>query len=86
MRLHGIQLGRAHDLLLDAVDWRAVGFEVQCGDDAERFLPFSTAHVIGESLKPRGVRVTRLARGVPIGSELEYVDLGTIAHALADRR
>ena len=30
--------------------------------------------------------VTRLARGVPIGSDLEYVDLGTIAHALVDRR
>jgi recombination protein RecR len=46
----------------------------------------ATAHVIGEALKSRGVRVTRLARGVPIGSELEYVDLGTIAHALVDRR
>ena len=34
----------------------------------------------------RGIRVTRLARGVPIGSELEYVDLGTIAHAFVDRR
>ena len=33
-----------------------------------------------------GLRVTRLARGVPVGSELEYVDLGTIAHALVDRR
>jgi recombination protein RecR len=42
--------------------------------------------VLGEALKRRGVQVTRLARGVPIGSELEYVDLGTIAHALADRR
>ena len=46
----------------------------------------ATAHVIAEALKPRGVKVTRLARGVPIGSELEYVDLGTIAHALVDRR
>jgi recombination protein RecR len=46
----------------------------------------ATAYVISESLKTRGVRVTRLARGVPIGSELEYVDLGTIAYALADRR
>ncbi|MDP4299477.1 recombination mediator RecR [Leptothrix discophora] len=45
-----------------------------------------TAHVIAEALKPRGVRVTRLARGVPVGSELEYVDLGTIAHALSERR
>jgi recombination protein RecR len=46
----------------------------------------ATAHVISEALKARGVTVTRLARGVPAGSELEYVDLGTIAHALVDRR
>jgi recombination protein RecR len=46
----------------------------------------ATAHVLGEALKARGLRVTRLARGVPIGSELEYVDLGTLAHALVDRR
>jgi len=46
----------------------------------------ATAHVVGETLRARGLRVTRLARGVPIGSELEYVDLGTIAHALLDRR
>lgn len=46
----------------------------------------ATAHVIGDALKQRGLAVTRLARGVPAGSELEYVDLGTIAHALVDRR
>ena len=46
----------------------------------------ATAHVIGQALKSRGLVVTRLARGVPAGSELEYVDLGTIAHALVDRR
>lgn len=46
----------------------------------------ATAHAISELLKARGLRVTRLARGVPVGSELEYVDLGTIAHALHDRR
>ena len=46
----------------------------------------ATAHVINEGLKARGLRLTRLARGVPVGSELEYVDLGTIAHALVDRR
>jgi recombination protein RecR len=46
----------------------------------------ATAHVISEAMKSRGLKVTRLARGVPIGSELEYVDLGTIAHALSDRR
>lgn len=46
----------------------------------------TTAHVIAQALKGRDVQVTRLARGVPVGSELEYVDLGTIAHALVDRR
>ncbi len=46
----------------------------------------ATAHVISEGLKTRGLQLTRLARGVPVGSELEYVDLGTIAHALVDRR
>jgi recombination protein RecR len=46
----------------------------------------ATAHVIAEALKTKGLNVTRLARGVPPGSELEYVDLGTIAHALLDRR
>ena len=46
----------------------------------------ATAHVIAQALKRRGAQVTRLARGVPVGSELEYVDLGTIAHALVDRR
>lgn len=45
-----------------------------------------TAHVLSEQLKAQGIKVTRLARGVPVGSELEYVDLGTIAHALMDRR
>jgi recombination protein RecR len=46
----------------------------------------ATAHVLTQALQACGLRVTRLARGVPIGSELEYVDLGTIAHALFDRR
>ena len=46
----------------------------------------ATAHAAGEALRARGLKVTRLARGVPVGSELEYVDLSTIAHALGDRR
>ncbi|MCU0773068.1 MAG: recombination mediator RecR [Ideonella sp.] len=45
----------------------------------------ATAHALGEALRAQGLKVTRLARGVPVGSELEYVDLSTIAHALADR-
>lgn len=46
----------------------------------------ATAHAITEALRTRSVPCTRLARGVPVGSELEHVDLGTIAHALVDRR
>ena len=46
----------------------------------------ATAHYLGEMLRARGLRVSRLARGVPVGSELEYVDASTIAHALRDRR
>ncbi len=46
----------------------------------------ATAHALAEALRARGLKVTRLARGVPAGSELDYVDLSTIAHALVDRR
>ena len=46
----------------------------------------ATAHALGQALRARGGHVTRLARGVPVGSELEYVDLSTIAHAMSDRR
>lgn len=46
----------------------------------------ATAHLLGQALRARGSNVTRLARGVPVGSELEFVDLSTIAHAMSDRR
>ncbi len=46
----------------------------------------ATAHYISETLKARGLQVSRLARGVPVGGELEYVDAGTIARAMLDRR
>ena len=46
----------------------------------------ATAHYISETLKARGLKVSRLARGVPVGGELEYVDAGTIARAMLDRR
>lgn len=46
----------------------------------------ATAYALGQTLKAKGLKVTRLARGVPAGSELEYVDLGTLAHALSERR
>jgi recombination protein RecR len=46
----------------------------------------ATAHYLGEMLRARGLTVSRLARGVPVGSELEFVDGSTIAQALRDRR
>ena len=46
----------------------------------------ATAYALAQALRVRGKTVTRLARGVPVGSELEYVDLSTIAHAMSDRR
>lgn len=46
----------------------------------------TTAHYLGEALRQRGLRVTRIARGVPAGSEIEYVDAGTVAWALMERK
>lgn len=46
----------------------------------------TTAHYLGESLRNRGLNVSRLARGVPAGSELEYVDAGTVAWAMMERK
>lgn len=46
----------------------------------------TTAHYLSEVLQARGLKVSRLARGIPAGSELEYVDAGTVAWALMERR
>ena len=46
----------------------------------------ATAHYIAEMLRSRGVKASRIARGVPLGGELEYVDAGTLSQALLDRR
>lgn len=45
-----------------------------------------TAHYLTEMLKSRDIRVSRIARGVPVGGELEYVDPGTLAQAFRERR
>jgi len=45
----------------------------------------ATAHYLSELARERGVRVTRLAHGIPLGGELEYVDSGTLAHAFRGR-
>jgi recombination protein RecR len=46
----------------------------------------STAHYLTEQLQGRGVTVSRLAQGVPIGGELDYLDEGTLAAAIKSRR
>jgi recombination protein RecR len=46
----------------------------------------ATAHYAGELLRAKGLRVTRIARGLPVGGELEHVDSGTLAQAVMERR
>ena len=46
----------------------------------------ATAHYIAEMLRARGIKASRIARGVPLGGELEFVDVGTISQAMLDRR
>jgi recombination protein RecR len=46
----------------------------------------ATAHYVGELLAARGMRVSRIARGLPVGGELEHVDSGTLAQAMIERR
>jgi recombination protein RecR len=46
----------------------------------------ATAHYLGEALRARGLAVSRIARGLPVGGELEHVDSGTLAQAVLERR
>ncbi len=46
----------------------------------------ATAYYLTDMLQPEGIRVSRIAHGVPLGGELEYVDGSTLAHALTGRR
>ncbi len=46
----------------------------------------ATAHYTGELLRAKGVKATRIARGLPVGGELEHVDSGTLAQAVLERR
>ena len=83
---------------LDGVGPRDIGLDrllTRAGDGVVREVILATnftnegeatAHYIAEMLRARGVKATRIARGVPLGGELEYVDLGTLSQALLDRR
>jgi len=79
----GVEALQARGLLARAADGTVEEVILATSFTAEGEV---TAHALSEALRARGLRVTRLARGVPAGSELEYVDLGTIAYALVDRR
>ncbi|MDP1658033.1 MAG: recombination mediator RecR [Methylotenera sp.] len=46
----------------------------------------ATAHYISELLRVRGIKTSRIARGMPMGGEIEYVDSGTLAQAMLERR
>jgi recombination protein RecR len=46
----------------------------------------ATAHYVTELLKARGIRLSRIARGLPMGGEIEYVDSGTLAQAMIERK
>lgn len=76
------------DIGLDRLQARAAEGEVQELILATNFTNEgeATAHYIAEMLRSRGIKVSRIARGVPLGGELEYVDAGTISQALLDRR
>ena len=76
------------ELGLDRLERRLDGGEV-----AEVILATSatvegeaTAHYLAEMARERGIRATRIAQGVPMGGELEFVDGGTLARAIAARR
>lgn len=76
------------DLGLDRLERRLDGGEI-----AEVILATSstvegeaTAHYLAEMVRERGIRVTRIAQGVPMGGELEFVDGGTLARAIKTRR
>src|SRR5512133_1744170 len=50
VQLHGIQLGRPVDLLIDVQSWQVLGFVVRCGDESRRFLPFAACQTTSEEI------------------------------------
>ena len=89
---------KGHLSPLDGLGPEAIGIpellqRIEAGQFAEIILATNptvegeaTAHYIAQSLQGKGMALTRIAHGVPLGGELELVDGGTLAHALAGRR
>lgn len=94
--LYYVLMGRVSPL--DGIGPRELNLDrllSRCGDGVVREVIIATnytnegeatAHYLSEMLRNRGVGVSRIARGVPVGGELEYVDTGTLAQALRERR
>ena len=79
--------------LLAARDLRELVDRVKAGGVREVILATNpnhpgeaTAHFLAELLEPLGVQVTRIARGIPVGGDLEYSDQATLARALEGRK
>ncbi|MNR50742.1 Recombination protein RecR [compost metagenome] len=89
---------KGHLSPLDGLGPEAIGIpelmvRIEAGSFAEVILATNptvegeaTAHYIAQLLAPKSIIVSRIAHGVPLGGELELVDGGTLAHALAGRR
>jgi hypothetical protein len=92
VRLHGVQLGRPTDLLVDVESWHVVGFVVRCGDEAVRFLPWAASQpgadeiAVGSALmlledvgfyERRSVSFRSLVGGtIPVGGVLRDIYVG----------
>lgn len=94
--LYYVLMGRLSPM--DGIGPRELGLErllARVSDDTVREVILATnytnegeatAHYVTSMLAPRGISVTRIARGVPVGGELEFVDPGTLAQAMRERR
>lgn len=94
--LYYVLMGRLSPL--DGIGPRELGLErllerIESGGIREVILATNytnegeaTAHYLSERLRSKGISVTRIARGVPVGGELEFIDSGTLAQAIRERR
>jgi recombination protein RecR len=77
-----------HEIHLDRLLKRAMDGVVREAILATNFTVEgeATAHYVGELLRPKNIKVSRIAQGLPVGGELEHVDSGTLAQAVLERR
>ncbi len=82
---------------IDGIGPNEIGMDelmARCGEEVEEVILAlsssvegeATSHYISELVKLKKIRVSRIAQGIPMGSELEYIDGGTLAHALNGRK